>query len=58
MGFGVLGFFFRSFGWVFEGFLRFSGGFGGFPGFQGEHHHRYDYFSKASGSINLRCFLR
>ena len=24
--------------------------------FQGEHHHRCDYFSKPSGPINLRCF--
>ena len=51
----VLGGFLRGFGGfgvAFEGFWRFLGGF------QGEHHHRCDYFSKPSGPINLRCFLR
>ena len=27
-------------------------------GFGGQHHHRCDYFSKPSGPIILRCFLR
>ena len=50
---------------VLGGFLRVSGGFGFFlgvlevlRGFQGEHHHRCNYFSEPSGPINLRCFLR
>ena len=59
---------FRGFGFflgvleVLGGFLRGSGGFGVvlevLGVLQGKHHHRCDYFSKPSGPINLRCFLR